>query len=86
MELLVELLIELLYEILIGGNSDTRAAVHDEFRRDLSLVLPDIFLPKDIKSANRIRQEVFLPEEELAIQVCHINLVQVDHVDVLEAT
>jgi hypothetical protein len=59
MELLVELLIELLYEILIGGNRDTWAAVHHEFRRYLSLVLPDILLPKDIKSANRIRQEVF---------------------------
>jgi hypothetical protein len=48
--------------------------------------LPDILLPKDIKLANRIRQEDFLPEQELAIQICHIDLVQINHVDVLEAT
>jgi hypothetical protein len=86
MELLVELLIESLDVILIGSNRDAWAAVHHEFCCDLSLVLPYILLPKDIKLANRIRQEDFLPEQELAIQVCHINLVQVDHVDVLEAT
>jgi hypothetical protein len=48
MELLVELRIVSLYLILIGSDRDTWAAVHHEFRRDFSLVLPDILLPKDI--------------------------------------
>ena len=86
MELLVELCIVSLYLILIGSDRDAWAAFHHEFRRDLSLVLPDILLPKDIILANRIRQGNFLPEQELAIQICHIDLVQVDHVNVLEAT
>lgn len=87
MELLVELLIKFLDEILVGSDCDTWAPVHHEFCRDLSLILPNILLPIDIKSANRQNSAGrFLPEEELAIQVCHINLVQVDHVYVLEAT
>ena len=83
MKLSIESLIESLDEILVCSDLHPGAAFHHEFRCDLSLVLPYILLSTKIFRKQNWA-EFFLPEKELPIQVCHIDFVEVNDMNVLE--
>ena len=69
LELFEEVLAELLHRVRVPVNLDAWAAAHHEFGGDLGLVLAD----------------VGAAEQKLSIKVRHVDLVQVDYVNVLDA-
>ena len=69
LELAEKFLVELLYRVRVRCDLAALDTVHDEFRSDVRLVGADIFFA----------------EKELTIQVGHVDHIQVDYVNVLDA-
>ena len=80
MELLVELFIILLYHISITCDLDSWTPLHYELPCHLGLVLTHISLSIDTLFI------CCLPEQELTVEICHIDLIQINNMNISEAT
>ena len=69
LELLEEILIKVLHRLRVRVNRDPLYPIHDKSSRHMRLVLANISFP----------------EQKLPVQICHIDLVQIDHVNILDA-
>lgn len=83
-ELLVEIGREILDEIGVVSDLHPRASLHHKLGSNLRLVIADIVLPNV-----RFRKDEggmgLLPKKELPVQIGHINLVQIDDMNIFEA-